>query len=259
VPWTDISSKHSVIYDSSDLLERKPIADPEHCSLVDEHGIEIRFFSEAGARIQRRGALCEPQIAGMMLNLRDIDELYTSCGDGSRPTVNLYPAANLRDYGYIQANTVMRGFQEFLPDLNRRLALVGVDHNEYADEDVDIDGPEENDRNLTREDMRRANDARAITEISSQVYSELAHRTARRAGDHDVQSGKASACAAGLQSEDAKARDKAHMLFTQLRNTLPHQDFLTKLQHPDIPKDLRAENVFKISLKKLPPERRRGR
>jgi hypothetical protein len=241
VPVDEIIRNHETIYDDPDPVLRKVIDSPEHMPYIDALGNEIRFFNEAGNKITRREALVyDDQQAGLLLNLRNAHALFDSAD------VDLYPQAGTRDYGHVQASSVLPGFSKVLRKVNASLSLPNDDDDNDDDDDEELSA------------HSGAHDAFAVTAQSCQIYGELAHTMSRRAGQHDVQSGLVSGALAGMMSDDYKAR--ARGLTFKARNdiALPQDKAADKLCRNDVKKSLRFENVYVVNMQKLPDTERTG-
>jgi hypothetical protein len=216
---------------------------------VDDY--EIRFFAPDGSKINRRkakvqesqrGSIAKQQV-GLMLNLSNIEALYEVAGDGGNVTVDLYPQAFSRDCGNLQSNGLVSGFDSVLADINASL-------RERSDAEYDSDED--------RSEPDLSFPARAVTATGSQIYNAVSHRMARRAGNHDVQSGLVTAAMAGRFSPERKTNERAERYIERNRIALPQERLRQKLQHDDVDKALRLENNYKINLAKLPEQNRSG-
>ena len=194
----------------------------------------------------------------MLLDLKTIEQFYAveqvnydpdddteTDGHESAARVSVYPQAFLRNVGHIQADGISPAFRGTMANIDVALTA------EYDDDD--------NDEQDEADEALINSGAQIVSGISSQVYSDLLHRTRGTAGQHDVQQGKVTASVTGGFATTTKNIAIARSKQLSCRNALPHEKFTQKINLPDCPRSLRYEHVYQVDTSLIPKRRRNGR
>lgn len=260
IPYADVLEKvmrlNGPIYDSFDPHTRNviDIDELQDYPVFDDEGHEIRIYSETGQRISRILAITEEdaRTAGILVKLDSIGELFANPAaeedDESNersvsPLVTVYPQSYFSNYGHVKAGTTISVFQEVLDQVN--CAVLGMDRE-------------------TLYHPQNAQLFRPIKAVSSQLYNQLSHRLARRAGTQAVQRGAQTAVmASGYSGFGQSAANSGQRLYEECTSQLPFEQHFQLLDtvFPDenTPTDLRAENVFLLDMRAIEPGNRNGR
>lgn len=248
----DLIEKHGEeIYGSPDAEEREQV-NLDELPLVDDEGQEIRIYDAEGHRIPRREAIiaAEAPYTGMLFNLKTIHELFQRTElaeeeeeeDIPMTPHYLYPMAGLKTIGHFQAKGLMTPFYMKLRELNAQLK---ENYREGDEEDIAADlltgyGP-------------------LVEGIASQGYNMLSHRVRTQGRYHDVQLGQMTAAFCGTHATPGANANVAARFFRECEDWLPFQRYHEKITDTVIDTSIRVENIYRISLRRLPDEARNGR
>ncbi|KAG2028654.1 hypothetical protein BDR03DRAFT_1019517 [Suillus americanus] len=204
---------------------------------------------------------------GILVNLETVPELFSSFipdhedmvmdadvyedEDFRTPLVNVYPQAFLRKTGHIQCNAVLPQFGPFLTLIRKSITrpVRGVDSDdEIDDEDEDLFNPDD------------GHVPPAVLSIGCQFYNELSHRTRPSSALHEVQQGRITSALSGayVTKRPGPAALRHQNIIRECEASLPHQRFNGKIEHEDVPRALRLENVYIIQLDSLLARQRTG-
>lgn len=257
VEWEEIDNEDIIekygadIYSSPDADEREHV-DLDNLALVDDEGLEINIYDQGGHRIPRRAAIVEEDMAygGMLFNLRTIHELFQKTelleedDDQDQPLTPhyLYPMAGLKTVGHFQANGLMTPFLMKLKELNKGLK---ERYREGDEDDIEADlltgyGP-------------------LVEGIASQGYNMLSHRVRTQGRYHDVQLGQITAAFCGTHATPGANWTKGERFFDQCEDWLPFDRYHEKTKDTLIDTSIRIENVYRVSLRRLPYGAKNGR
>jgi hypothetical protein len=256
--WEDkdqdmIAQEYEELYDHYDAALRN-LQDPRTVPTSHPDGKEYRLFDRSGKKVPRRTAIFSPEggdrrFCGPLISFQHVQELFpdpvvdmdvmdTTTGNVQKRTeIFYYPQAFSRIYGHIQVNRVMGIHDNVINDINEEYHRRLVANEEEEDQTVDFIQP-------------------ALEGISCQVYSELTHRAAVRAGSHECMQGTVTSALAGVIAESTQEKRMAQRKFDLCRIRRPFQRFQEKIQANDCPRDLRCESVLTINVKSLPHEDR---
>jgi len=255
-----IQANGGVIYDHWDPTRRRQLDLnnlAEEYPVFDDGGMENRIYSEDGQYIKRvrvRVARGAPS-AGVLVHLDTVGELFdnddqVANDDGSDSegehrhhdpvSVSVYPQSYFQRIGHVKANGVISALRGVVARMNREL----VEGND--DEYMEVPGRQ------------------ALTPISCQLYNELSHRVAKRAGTQEVQRGdQTAAMAFHYPGYNATADRRGLNLVVRCTESLPSARHFALLNPIDpeenMPTDLRVENVYSLDMKALLPVNRTGR
>ena len=271
LPIEQIIEGQTTLWDHSDpnLRSEIPLDNLATYPLIDEFGHELGIFTSRGTRIWRRCAYIDPDISpyGILVNLRQVHELFTLENDDVQGTEDapddlspgvpyfVYPQAGLKDYGHFQANGIISKILPFLNGLNDHVRSrhhpSGNHHGNNNDDDNDNDSDTA---------FHPNNTLNPIVGISMQAYNAVMHFTrGHGVQHHDAQLGMVTAAVAGSYAVDKKQANIAITKIDQCKYQLPHKRFESKIEDPDVPRDLRLENVYSINVQAIRPEFRDGR
>lgn len=262
----DIASHYKVVYDHPDVDIRVEV-DPATYPMRGANGLEQRIYDAAGKRIPRRWVKFLPGSdgqTGILMGLKDAELLFTQPAHQEKLLLNAYPQAFLRDYGHLSCNAVMSVFDRPMAEINRTFQDPAEAEDEatitnFLDEDIDAGSDNTNIEEFPtwRGDTHIL--APFISAVTTQVYNELSHQVAVRAGAHDVQGCTLTAALAGTHAEDPATERKATDLMNYCVASLPHERFADKISVLDTSSALRVETVFAFNLAVAPLENRGGR
>lgn len=261
--WIDIDTAEILedygedIYDSDDLMVRKQLTreDLENLPFEDDQGSQIPIFDANGYHIQRRLASFreDEPACGILVKSGRLHDLFTWEDDddsdndpsghtrpssGSKAFV-FYPQAGLKRVGHFQADGLITACYPLVSQISRRLHERAGSPNDNQD---------------------TFQDKIPIIGMSSQAYNSVTHHTrGRTAQHHEVQTGMVTGALAGAwASPNTPEARKASRLINRCNYKMPHKAFHDKIKNPDIPRDLRLENVYYIDLDALSPAARTG-
>lgn len=227
--------------------------------MLDSTGKEKRIYNALGAKIVRRTAIALPNgaitYAGLLIDLQDIDSLFMGASaatqsnsddsdadadeaaelalyEGPRTRLSVFPQAYLATWGHFQADSIMRTFDAPIKAIN----------DEFRFNETD----------------RRGNST-LIQADSCQGYNELSHRTAPRAGSHDVQQGLLTASLMRGEGLSATELTKTQKWRDACIGSLPHNRVRDKILLDDCPRSFRMEHVYNIDNWAIPVATRNGR
>jgi hypothetical protein len=252
-PIEEIIEKHGErIFDSPDEAERRIINIQEY-PLLDEHGRENKIYASDGWRIHRREAYMAPdtQYNGMLFNLKTLHELFIQMDSDERAEDTedqpitpyyVYPMACLKSIGHFQARGLISPFQMKIRRLNEELK------GKYRQDDEDD----------IASDLLTG--YRPIVEgIASQGYNMLSHRVRAQGRYHDVQLGMMTAAFTGTHSTSMANENTSKRFTADCNRWLPYERYHEKISGAPVDTSTRVENVYRISLRKIPERYRNGR
>ena len=267
LPLDEVIAGHTTLWDHSDpaLRSEIPLDDIPTYPLTDEFGHERGIFTSRGTRIHRRFAYIDTEVPpyGILVNLRQVHELFTleddiqgteDDPDDFSPGVSyfVYPQAGLKDYGHFQANGIISKILPFLNGLNDH---VRSRHHPPGNHHHDTNNDNDSDDSDTA-----FHPVNPIVGISMQAYNAVMHFTrGHGVQHHDAQLGMVTAAMAGSYVVDKKQANIALAKMRQCNYQLPHKRFESKIEDPDVPRELRLENVYYINVQAVRPEFRDGR
>ena len=257
------------IYNHWDPSTRQLIYDLPTFPYEDEAGVPIKIYDRDGQIILRHNIYYDEEetpTCGILLNLQDIDSLFTptlntisdtadSDSDsapiqGSSPPPHrsdpthspiqyyVYPQAFLKYHGHIQAKQTISSFNPSIVSINHRIQN---SNNQIEEDDV----------------MYHYNPPIAL--VAFQAYNQAMHRIRSNQSEHDVQLGLLTVNFCGTYSSSDSGKATARRLHNKVSRLLPHQRFAQKIDSEGLKCALRLENVFKLDLFALQPRYRRGR
>lgn len=261
-PVEEIIEENEEIFDHYSPAVRERIQDVASLPLADTAGREMRIYDAAGSKIVRRTAipLADGVIsyAGLLMDLQDIDAIFVGEQAPSRTNDNdseddeaaaaalalddapqprsmklaVFPQAFTGRYGHFQATSIMRTFDAPIKGVNDTFQ---VDHVEGQGNSIVVVGD------------------------SCQGYNELSHRTAPRAGGHDVQQGLMTASLLRGEGLSQVQQTKTQKWRDACIGALPAHRVRDKLLHEACPRAFRMEHVYMIDNWAIPMARRDGR
>lgn len=252
IPIEDIEAQHGEeIYDSADAEERQQV-DLEDLRLMDDEGQEVWIYDNGGHRIPRREAIIdeEQESTGMLFDLRTVHELFQRIEllgeeeEEDHPITPhyLYPMAGLKTIGHFQAKGLMTPFLLKLRELNTELK---TRYSEGDEEDIASD--------------LLTGYGSLVDGIASQGYNMLSHRVRTQGRHHDVQLGQMTAAFCGTHAPPGANWNKGDKFFAECEDWLPFQRYHEKIKDTVIDTSIRVENIYRISLRRLPNQARNGR
>lgn len=196
----------------------------------------------------------EDAFGGMLFDLRTIHELFQRTelyddDDGEEEEEDqpftphfLYPMAGLKTKGHFQAKGLITPFVMKLRELN---TLLKTQFREGDEEDIAAElltgyGP-------------------LVTGIASQGYNMISHRVRTQGRHHDVQLGQITAAFCGTHTAPGANWNKAERFFAECEDWLPFQRYHEKIRDTVIDTSIRVENIYRVSLRRLPNGARNGR
>ena len=239
------------IFDSADANVRVRVV-LEDLPLLDESGQEIQVFNQAGYRIPRREPILEDDndFNGMLFNLRTLHQLFMLDGledetlleDLTMTEHYLYPMACLKTIGHFQAKGLMTPFLKKVKALNTRIKeqYNGDDEDTIADELLTGYSP-------------------LIEGIACQGYNLLLHHVWTQGRYHEVQQGLMTAALSGTHTSPATNANVAAKFWTDCETWLPFDRYHEKVTHTRVDTSTRIENVYRVSLWRLPERAQNGR
>lgn len=261
----DVMQGHDVLYDSPNPRIREPV-DLATYPLYEEGSdpqTENSVYGENGRKVPRRLARLSRNTIpnGLLINFANVNDMFDQTDPAmgrshevyldpdhddpmegvTAPTTSsyhLFPQANLRMYGHVQANDVIRPFKATLEEIHRSLAI-----SELDDEDG---GP-----------LELANPV--IQALGFQAYNELSHRVRATAAEHDTQQGEITSAMTGFYAMTGTTKDKHKSLMARLTRALPHRRHAEKIKLPTSPRKLRVEILTLVDFDSIRPENRNGR
>lgn len=220
--------------------------------MLDEAGREVHVFDANGMRIPRREAIIEDTtVNGMLFNLRRIQELFmrdtfdddVDVVDDTPMTPHyVYPMAGLKTIGHFQAQGLMAPFIRKLKQLNSRL------RHHFHDEDED----------MIEADLTTGYSP-LIEGVACQGYNMLSHRVRTAGRYHEVQLGLMTAALAGTHHPIGSNANTARHFYNQCEDWLPFERYHEKISGTLVDTSTRIENVYRISLRRIPAQHRNGR
>jgi hypothetical protein len=261
IPVEELIQRHPQIYRSRRASPDDLITHPENEPLVDSVGYEVKFFDQRGRRIRRRVEdvdLDDPlNICGILLNLPTVEEIFTLSPDTpyhnsdvfiSKPTVNKYSMAFIRDAGQIQSHQPFPLLTTPLKEVNEFIALreESSDHFHTLDDDGNvIDSP-----GLALP---------AIFNVSFQIYNRMLHFIAPRANEYEAILGHVTAALGGRWANTPTDKAQAQRASAKIQRRFPHERLRLASSSGHASKDLRVEPVYVIDMNKIHPDHRNGR
>ena len=157
-----------------------------------------------------------------------------------RPPVMVFPQAFFQNYGHVKSDRIMSLVKPIVEEINQTLTA--------GNEDAYMDTP-------GRE---------ALTSGHCQMYNELTHRVAKKAGTQEVQRGDQTAAMAGHNpAYNARAKQRGKKFFDRCKELLPFKRHHTLIEptHPeeDRPTNLRVESVYILDMNAVAPNKRTGK
>lgn len=265
----DILSIHDVVYNSPD---------PDVRLIVDLHALplrdpathkEINVYDEEGRRIPRfngRSRLDDPK-CGLLVNLETIPQLFSShvaldehldldadiqdVEHEDAAKINVYPQAFLRKYGHLQSDSILPHFKTFVRKVQANITRGQRRPNCMDDADEDDD-------NVVNMDVNNGlSIPPAIMSSGCQFYNEISHRVRPNAGLHEVQQGRITSALAGAYARGTGKYVQSSIMHN-CRLSLPHHRYNNAIKLPNVPRDLRLENIYILQLDSIKPEKRNG-
>ena len=252
IPADNIIEIHAEdIFDSADanVCVRVILGD---LPLLDEEGLEIQVFNQAGYRIPQREPILEDDndFNGILFNLRMLHQLFMLDGledeilleDLMMTEHYLYPMACLKTIGRFQAKDLMTPFLKKVEALNTRIKeqYNGDDENTIADELLTGYSP-------------------LIEGIACQGYNLLSCRVWTQERYHEVQQGLMMAALSGTHTSPAINANVAAKFWTDCETWLLFDRYHKKVTHTHVDTSIHIENVYQVSLWRLPERAQNGR
>ncbi|TFK59557.1 hypothetical protein BDN72DRAFT_905733 [Pluteus cervinus] len=219
--------------------------------ITDAQGREIRVYGPEGDYRPRRKPLVEElNPCGLLLDLRSFPGTFRRTrrsidpSQRSKHIATGYPQAFLMAYGHVQARTTPHMLDSVFAEINTAL---GIDVRPGEGE-VDVD------------DTFDPRDHGVLMPIMTQGYNEFSHRIRASAQRHEVQLGKVTTAMAGSYlPEGSQKRAKWTTIVEGCQAGLPHENFNTQIQLPDVPRSMRMEIVTSTKISRIPQHHRRGK
>ena len=253
IPDEDIREQHGQdIFDSADIEQREQIV-LEDTPLVDNNGREIMIYDQDGRRIPRREAHIDEgtEYNGMLFNLKTIHQLFQwseladdveDINDSPMTPHYLYPMACLKTIGHFQAEGLMTPFLRKLKELNKWIKerYDGGDEGNIAAELLTGYSP-------------------LIEGIACQGYNLLSHQVWAQGRYHDMQQGNITTAFSGTHRMPTTNSNIAQKVWRECETWLPFEWYHQRITGAPVDTSTRIENVYQISLRRLPRQSCNGR
>ena len=253
IPEGDILAAHGrELYDLADPKERARV-ELKELPLLNDEGQENRIYDGAGTRVPHREAIVEENqvFNGMLFDLQtlhqlfqrgDVEEEDEGMADQPMTAHELYPMAGLKTIGHFQAHGLMTPFLSKMQGLNRTLKrrYHGDDEEHIAAELLSGYSP-------------------LIEGIACQGYNMLSHRVRAQGRYHEVQLGQMTAAFSGTHETPTTNQNIASKMHAECMDWLPYERFHEKISGMDVDTSTRIENVYRVSLRRIPEHSRNGR
>ncbi|KAG6371989.1 hypothetical protein JVT61DRAFT_9007 [Boletus reticuloceps] len=253
IPIDELIKRHGQeMYNSPNVNEREQVHIQAY-PLLKESGQEKNVYNQEGVRIPRRHAIVDEDTTmnGMLFHLRTIHQLFRrddedivedSNGDEPLTPHYLYPMAGLKTISHFQALGLMTLFTTQLQRLNTNIRDLYHDGDEDEIEADLLTGY----RPL-------------IKAVASQGYNMLSHQVRTAGRYHDVQRGLITAALGGTYPSTVSNSNLAKEFHRECSNSLPFDSYHEKITGAYLDTSTRVENIYRISLRRIPEHFRNGR
>ena len=150
--------------------------------------------------------------------------------------------ACLQNVGHFQAHGLMSPFKMKVTELNNHIK------DRYLHDDED---------NIALELLTGYTPL--IEGIACQGYNMLSHRVRAQGRYHEVQLGLITTALSGTHRSPSTNGNTAERFLTDCQNWLPFERYHEKITGLQVDTSTRIENVYRVSLRRIPEEHRNGR